>query len=43
MTVKKRKLINGDPLCYSYNVDQEGILYAHVSIWAVEVPQRHFL
>ena len=22
---------------------QEGILYAHASIWAVEVPQRHFL
>ena len=23
--------------------EQEGILYAHASIWAVEVPQRHFL
>ena len=22
---------------------QEGILYAHASIWAVEVQQRHFL
>ena len=22
---------------------QEGILYAHASIWAAEVPQRHFL
>ena len=22
---------------------QEGILYAHASIWAVEVPQRHFM
>ena len=22
---------------------QEGILYAHASTWAVEVPQRHFL
>ena len=22
---------------------QEGILYAHVSIWAVEGPQKHFL
>ena len=23
--------------------EQEGILYAHASIWTVEVPQRHFL
>ena len=23
--------------------EQEGILYAHASIWAVKVPQRHFL
>ena len=23
--------------------EQEGILYAHVSIWSVEVRQRHFL
>ena len=23
--------------------EQEGILYAHASIWAVDVPQRHFL
>ena len=25
------------------HLQQEGILYAHVSIWSVEVPQRHFL
>ena len=43
MTVKKRKLINGDPLCYSYNVEQEGKLHANASIRSAEVPQRHFL
>ena len=30
-----------DPKCWSGQ--QEGILYAHASICAVEVPQRHFL
>ena len=24
-------------------IEQEGILYAHASIWAVEGPQKHFL
>ena len=26
--------------CFSINGEQEGILYAHASIWAVEVPQK---
>ena len=26
-----------------WRAEQEGILYAHASVWAVEVPQRHFL
>ena len=25
------------------STEQEGILYTHASIWAVEGPQRHFL
>ena len=29
--------------CVASENQQEGILYAHASIWAVEVPQRHFL
>ena len=30
--------------CYHLlSSQQEGILYAHASIWAVEAPQRHFL
>ena len=30
-------------LTRSGHCEQEGILYAHASIWAVEVPQKHFL
>ena len=30
-------------LTKSGHCEQEGILYAHASIWAVEVPQKHFL
>ena len=31
------------PLEKACSKEQEGILYAHASIRAVEVPQRHFL
>ena len=38
--VLSAKRVNGSG---STILEQEGILYAHASIWAVEVPQRHFL
>ena len=40
---KRAQCVNRAWVLASCKVEQEGILYAHASIWAVEVPQRHFL